>query len=169
MGAQVGVPSSDAALLLKQGLDQMESDIKAGNLAAEMTFTSLAEVDSYFFSAKQADGTQVTGIMFRTRVPPYMCFAVAPIVPLQPESLRVINARLPPPPPASKSPAGARVVDPRQGPRAERARKAAEAARAAASAHAALNPNTPPGSMPTMPGPDLMIPPSLDDDGISQG
>jgi hypothetical protein len=170
MVAQAGVPSTESAMLLKQGIDQMEADIKAGTVAADLLFTSLAEVDAYFFSAKQADGAQVTGVLFRTRVPPFMCFAVAPIVPFQPESVRVINARLPPPPEATKAPASGKqaMLDPRQSVRAERARKAGEAARAASSARAAQDPQTPPGSMPVAP-PGMAVPPPLDDEGVPQG
>ncbi len=173
MSAQAGIPSSDAALLLKQSMEQMENDIKAGTVPTDAVFTSLAEVDAYFFSSKQADGAQITGILFRTRVPPYMCFATAPIIPLQSESVRIVNARLPPPPPPSRAPASAQgaMPDPLRSAKADRARKAGDAARAAAAARVAQNPSTPPGAyVPPPPPPSMPVPPAMDDEsGVPQG
>lgn len=168
MTVHMGLPTDDVALLLKQGLERMEEDIKSGVASAESVFTSLAEVDAYYFSAKQPDGATITGILFRTRVPPYVCFAISPIVPLQSESARIVSARLPPPTAATKPPKKDVVVDQRRSELAERARRAGDAARAASISNLVLTPSSP-QVFSTGITPDSSIPPPIDDDNVPQG
>lgn len=85
------------SMLLQQSLKQTEEDLASGKLAADVAVDSLADMDCFYFSARQADGTRVTGLLARTRVPPHPMFVVGPMIPVTGETYRILAERLPPP------------------------------------------------------------------------
>lgn len=134
MGAMDTPLDPSAGMLLQQSLKQTEEDLQSGRLSADVAVDSLAEMDAYYFSARQADGSRVTGLLVRTRVPPHPMFVVGPLVAVTGETYRILSERLPAPPiPTARPPvspggtAGEQIMSHKQ----QVARQAGEAARAA--------------------------------------
>lgn len=119
-----------AAILLQNSLKQTEEDLREGRLAADVAVDSLAEMDAFYFSARQADGNRVTGLLVRTRVPPYALFVLGPLTPVSGETARILAERLPAPPTPSPAQVGPLAPKQQYESRAmQRAREAGEAAR----------------------------------------
>jgi len=157
-----------AQILLKEGLKQTEEDIKSGLLTADVAVDSLAELDAYFMSARQASGERVTGVVLRTRVKPHAYFMIPGLVVLGAATSRILEQRLPPaPPPTPKPSAGSSASAEPVSSAQAKAKAAAVNPLVKAKTRAVAKANKlPPGAL----DPSSLVPPSLDsDERVPQG
>jgi hypothetical protein len=97
------IGGTDPVLALQTGMRALER--QSGPLDwSQYQVTTLAEVETFIFLAKGADGKEVSGLLIRPLMNPDMLLTLTDLVPVGREITERINARLPAPRAPQKAP-----------------------------------------------------------------